>query len=81
MIMAACDKVKTQLIYPIFFNVDQDDVCNHRGSYESAMTDLESRFGTQMVENIVEVAYLRGWVFRLDEYVAYFILLLAHLHN
>ncbi|WJX64711.1 hypothetical protein P8452_49455 [Trifolium repens] len=40
-----CKKVKNQLVWPIFYKIEQSDVSNQTKSYGKAMTAHEDRFG------------------------------------
>jgi len=61
-----CMKTKNQLVWPIFYKIEQSDVSNQTKSYGKAMTAHEDRFGKQS-ENVQkwrsalsEVALLTG---------------------
>lgn len=74
-----CMKTKNQLVWPIFYKIEQSDVSNQTKSYGKAMTAHEDRFGKQS-ENVQkwrsalsEVALLTGDHIKENEYEYEFI--------
>jgi hypothetical protein len=70
-----CKKVKNQLVWPIFYKIEQSYVSNQTKSYGKAMTAHEDRFGKES-ENVQkwrsalsEVALLEGDDIKENEYV------------
>ncbi|GAU40068.1 hypothetical protein TSUD_258610 [Trifolium subterraneum] len=74
-----CKKVKNQLVWPIFYKIEQSDVRNQTKSYGKAMKAHEDRFGKES-ENVhkwrsalSEVALAKGDHIRENEYEHEFI--------
>ncbi|KAI3734732.1 hypothetical protein L6452_14208 [Arctium lappa] len=60
-----CKRTVDQLIFPVFYDVDQDDVRRQTGSFRSAFARHEERFDRGKVEEwraaLTEAASLEGW--------------------
>ncbi|KAI3817641.1 hypothetical protein L1987_11437 [Smallanthus sonchifolius] len=60
-----CKRTVDQLVFPVFYDVDRDDVIRQTGSFEAAFARHEFRFDGDKVEKwrgaLTEVARLDGW--------------------
>ncbi|GAU40059.1 hypothetical protein TSUD_258510 [Trifolium subterraneum] len=69
-----CKNAKSQMVLPIFYKVEQVDVCNQTNSYGDAMTGHEDKYGkdSEKVKKwksaLSEVASLKGEYINKTEY-------------